>query len=296
VLDIRLLRYFAAVAEDGSFTSAARRLHVSQPALSQQIKVLERGLGVPLFVRTCTPVRLTPAGEQLLMHAYRVLRAADDATDAVRRYGAAHTGRLRVGVVIGGLYGILYPVLSGLREAVPDARFPVVQLGSPEQLTAVRRGDVDVALYRRTNQEKTRDLVVRPLRDDLMIAMLRTGHPAVTDSGRVRLADLAGERFVSFRRQSMPLVYDRCLQACHAAGFTPDIQDHCDDPLTLALAVVSGAAALTGAGMAVRFPGVVYALVEPDAPITQIAAVWHPDNANPLLPGFIDRVMAHRDG
>jgi DNA-binding transcriptional LysR family regulator len=293
-MDIRQLRYFSAVAEDGSFTTAARRLHVSQPALSQQIKVLERGLGVPLLVRSCTPVRLTPAGEQLLRHAYRVMRAADDAEDAVRSYGTARTGRLRVGVVVAGLYDILHPVLSELREKVPDARFPVVQLGSPDQLTAVRRGDVDVVLYRRTHEEPESDLVMKPLRDDLLIAALRAGHPAVGEGDRVRLADLAGERFVSFRRQRMPLVYDRCLAACHAAGFTPDIQDHVDDPLALALAVVSGAVALSGAGMAVRFPGVVYALTEPQTVITEIAAVWHPDNANPLLPVFIARLLARR--
>jgi DNA-binding transcriptional LysR family regulator len=294
LIDIRLLRYFSAVAEDGSFTTAARRLHISQPALSQQIKMLERGLGVALFIRSRTPVRLTPAGEQLLGHAYRVLRAADDAEEAVRSYSAARTGRLRVGVVSGGLYDILHPVLSSLREDVPDARFPVVQLGSPDQLTAVRRGDVDVALYRRTHDEPFADLVVKPLRDDLLIAALRAGHPAGGEDGLVRLADLADERFVSFRRQRMPLVYDRCTAACHAAGFTPDIQEHIDDPLALALAVIAGAVALSGAGMAVRFPGVFYALAEPITSIAEIAAVWHPDNDNPLLPGFVARLLAHR--
>jgi DNA-binding transcriptional LysR family regulator len=292
VLEIRLLRYFTAVAEDGSFTTAARRLHVSQPALSQQIRVLERSLGAPLFVRSIAPVRLTPAGEQLLPQAYRVLRAAHDAEDAVRMHSAARTGRLRIGVVIGGFYDMLHPVLSELRESVPDARFPVVQMFGRDQLAALRRGDIDVSLYRRTHDEDIADLAVRPLREDLMIAAVREGHPALK-SGRVRLADLARERFVSFRRSSMPLVYDRCLAACHDAGFTPDIQEHCDEPLALALAVVSGAVALSGAGMAVRFPGVVYALVEPEISTTDISVVWHHENTNPLLPDFVNRIEAH---
>jgi DNA-binding transcriptional LysR family regulator len=187
---------------------------------------------------------------------------------------------------------MLFPVLSELRESVPDARFPVVQIFGRDQLAALRRGDIDVSLYRRTHEEDIADLAVRPLRDDLMIAAVREGHPALK-SGRVRLAELAGERFVSFRRSSMPLVYDRCLTACHDAGFTPDIQEHCDEPLALALAVVSGAVALSGAGMAVRFPGVVYALVEPEIPTTDISVVWHQENTNPLLPDFVKRIEAH---
>ncbi|GAA2049618.1 LysR family transcriptional regulator [Catenulispora yoronensis] len=293
MFEVRLLRSFATIADHGSFTAAARALHLSQPALSQQIKALEHSVRTPLFVRSTTPVRLTPAGEALLRQAYRVLRAVDDAEDAMLGFAAARTGRLRVGVVAGGLYDILHPVLRDLLSALPDARFDVRRFWPQDQLAAVRRDDVDVCVYLRTTEDSEDDLRVLPLRDDHLIAILPEGHPAIRPDGTVRLADLAGERFASFRRRWMPVFYDRCLAACHAAGFMPNILEHCEDPMTMALAVCGGAAALSGAGMASRYPGLVYAPVEPRIAITEIAAVWQPDNENPLLPVFTDRVVAH---
>lgn len=292
MFEVRLLRSFATIADHGSFTAAARALHLSQPALSQQIKVLEHAVRTPLFVRSTTPVRLTPAGEELLRQAYRVLSAVDDAEDAMLGFATAHAGRLRVGVVAGGLYDILHPVLRHMSAAFPAARFPVRRFWPQDQLPAVRREDVDICLYLRTSEESESDLQVMPLRDDHMIALLPSGHPAVRADGSVHLPDLAGERFTAFRRRWMPIPYDRCLAACHAAGFTPDIAEHCEDPLTMALAVCGGAVALSGAGMAGRYPGLVYAPVEPRTAFTEIAAVWQPGNSNPLLPAFVERVAA----
>jgi len=134
--------------------------------------------------------------------------------------------------------------------------------------------------------------VSEPLRADRLIALVPNGHPAYRD-GAVELADLAGERFASFRRIWMPRVYDLCLAACHTAGFVPDIREYCDNPMTLALAVVGGAVALSGDGMSGRYPGVHYALTTPATYIADISAVWRPDSDNPLLPLFVSRVVEH---
>jgi DNA-binding transcriptional LysR family regulator len=293
VLEVRLLRSFAVVAELGSFTEAARHLHISQPALSQQIKALEHTLRTPLFVRSAGPTRLTPAGEHLLRHAYRVLTAVDDTADAMLGLASGGTGRLRVGVVVGGFWDILHPVLRSLAATLPDARFRVRQIPSQEQLAAVRQGDVEVALYRRIAEEPEDGLVLRPLRDDPLIAVVADGHPALRPDGTINLADLAGEHFVAFRRVWMPLTYDRCLAACHEAGFTPAIAEHCEDPLTLAFAVAGGAVALTGAGQAGRYPGLAYAPVTPARSIAEVSLVWRQDADNPLLPVFVEQVVAH---
>lgn len=293
MIEVRLLRSFAVIAELGSFTEAARHLHVSQPALSQEIKALEHQLRTPLFVRSAGPTRPTPAGEQLLRHALRVLAAVDDASDAMLGLASARTGRLRVGVVVGGFWDILHPTLRALAAIVPEARFRIRQIPSQDQLAAVRRGDVEVALYRRIAEEPEDGLVITPLRGDPLIAVVAADHPALRPDGTLRLADLAGERFVAFRRVWMPLTYDRCLQACHDAGFTPDIAEHCEDPLTMAFAVAGGAVALTGAGMAGRYPGLAYPPVTPARSIAEVSLAWRHDADNPLLPVFAEQVLAH---
>jgi LysR family transcriptional regulator, benzoate and cis,cis-muconate-responsive activator of ben and cat genes len=291
-VELRLLRYFVAIAEEGSFTAAAVRLRVAQPSLSEQIQRLERRLAATLVDRSAHPLRLTPAGEQLLAGAYRVLRAADEAEHAVRLVSAGRAGLLRVGLVRGGLYDLLLPVLRAMRQAAPSAEFPVRELRSGEQLAAVRRGEVDVALYRRTHADGLDGLCTRHIREDEMVAALPAGHPAGR-SGRVRLADLAGERFATFPRSTMPLVYDRCLQACRDAGFEPRLLSETEGPLALALAVASGGGvALTGAGTASRYPGVQYLPVDPPLSTAEIAAVWHPGCSSPLLQPFLAHVTA----
>jgi DNA-binding transcriptional LysR family regulator len=222
-----------------------------------------------------------------------VLTAVDDATDAMMALASARNGRLRVGVVIGGFWDVLHPVLRELSETVPEARFRVRQLASQDQFAALRRGEVEAALYRRTAEESEEGLVLTPLRGDPLIAVVAEDHPALRPDGTVHLADLAGERFVAYRRIRMPLTYDRCLQACHEAGFTPNIAEHCEDPLTMAFAVAGGAVALTGAGTAGRLPGLAYAPVTPARSIAEVSLAWREDADNPLLPLFAAQVMAH---
>lgn len=289
-MDLRLLRYFVAVAEERNFTAAARRLHVSQPALSQQVKLLERSLDAVLFDRSTQPLRLTAAGSQLLTGAYRLLRGAEDVDRAVRATAGGRAGMLRIGTTWGGLYDLLLPAMRALRAARPGVVLPVSQLGGQEQLAALRRDEVDVMLHRHTHRESFEGLERRVLFDDPMIAILPPGHPAGR-TGRVRLADLADEKFVMIGRQVKPLVFDRCVQYCHDAGFEMDVVDEVGDPMALALAVGSDErVSLSGAGMANRYAGVEYLLVEPLSGIAEVSAVWLPSCENPLLEPFLEAI------
>jgi DNA-binding transcriptional LysR family regulator len=295
LIEVRLLRYFAALAEEHSFTAAARRLHISQPSLSNQIRLMERRLGAPLIVRGSHPLVLTQVGEQVLAGAYRVLRAVDETEQNARAIATGQAGLLRIGFIHGGLYEIMLAALRSLRAELPAARFVPQQLRSEDQLTALRTGDVDVALYRRTHPYPLDGLASRPLRADRLIAVLPEDHPAAR-TGRVRLTDLAGESFVAFKRHHMPLVYDRCVQACRDAGFEPRIGTEFDDPLTLALAVGSGGhVALTGAGMSNRYPGLRYLPVDPPTFIADISVVWPAGRVSPLLAPFLATLDRHAD-
>ena len=287
-MDLRLLRYFVAVAEERNFTTAARRLNLSQPALSQQIKLLEHGLGALLIDRSAQPLRLTPAGTELLTGAYRVLLCAEDVERAVRASGTGNAGTLRIGTAWGGLYDMLLPALNTLRATRPGVHLPVTQVAGLNQLAALRRDELDVVLHRHTHKESFDGVERKVLFDDPLIALLPPGHPAGR-SGRVRLADLADERFVMIGRHAKPLAFDRCVQLCREAGFEMDVVAEVDEPMGLALAVGSASVvSLSGAGMANRYAGVDYLPVEPTVGIAQVSAMWLPTCRNALLEPFLD--------
>lgn len=289
-MDLRLLRYFVALAEERNFTSAARRLNVSQPALSQQLQLLERRLGAQLVDRATQPIRLTAAGEELLVGARRILQGVNDLDTSVRALGSGRAGSLRVGVTWGGLYDLMMPALRSLAEGRPGLQLSVVQLGGLDQLSALRRDEVDVVLHRETHFESYVALERRVLFDDPLIAMLPPGHPAGV-TGRVRLADLAGEQLVMISRIGKPLVFDRCLQLCRDAGFEPNVIAEVYEPMALAVAVAAQRmVGLSGAGMANRYPGVDYLPVTPTTGIAPVSVVWNPGTANPLVAAFVSRL------
>ena len=286
-MDLRLLRYFVALAEERNFTAAARRLNVSQPALSQQIRLLERRLGARLVDRAAQPLRLTPAGQELVAGARRILAEAAQVDASVREVGAGRAGLLRVGVTWGGLYDLVLPALRELGAERPRLRVTVAQLAGLEQLAALRRDEVDVVLHRENQVEELGSLESRFLFDDPLLAMLPQRHPAGR-SGQVRLADLAGERLVMISRAAKPLVFDRILRLCREAGFEPEVVEEVGEPMALALAVGGqGFVSLTGAGMANRYAGVDYLPVAPLTGIAKVSAFWSENCVNPLVPEFV---------
>lgn len=289
-MEIRLLRYFVALAEERNFTAAARRLNVSQPALSQQLQLLERRLGATLVERGTQPIRLTPAGEEFLVGARRILLGVDELDASVRAVGSGRAGSLRIGATWGGLYDLMMPALGSLVADRPGLQVSMVQVSGLDQLSALRRDEVDVVLHRETHFENFAGLERRVLFDDPLLAMLPPGHPAGR-TGRVGLADLAGERLVMISRAGKPLVFDRCLQLCREAGFEPEVAAEVVEPMALALAVATqGMVGLSGAGMSNRYPGVDYLTVTPTVGIALVSAVWNPAGANPLVAAFVHRL------
>jgi DNA-binding transcriptional LysR family regulator len=146
-VELRQLQYFVAVAEELHFGRAAQRLHIVQPAVSQQIRRLERELGVPLLDRTPRRVRLTTQGERLLAEARTVLAAADRTAAVAAQLALHDRGRLRVGTSP-GLSDRLEQILLTLRQDAPELQVELDNRPGLEQLDAVARGDLDLALVR----------------------------------------------------------------------------------------------------------------------------------------------------
>jgi DNA-binding transcriptional LysR family regulator len=218
-VELRQLRYFVAVAEELHFGRAAQRLHIVQPAVSQQIRRLERELGVTLLDRTPRRVTLTPSGQRLLAEARTVLAAADRTAAVAAELALGEKGSLRVGTSP-GLTARLQRGLHAIRLAVPDLPVELDNRPGSEQLAAVARGDLDLALVR--GIASWPGLQVVELAREPLVAAVPAAHP-LAGRAAVSLPDLATLPVRLPARECDPLFHDWMLAACREAGVTPQL-------------------------------------------------------------------------
>ncbi|MGW2157236.1 LysR family transcriptional regulator [Nonomuraea sp. NPDC001699] len=211
-MELRQLAYFVAVADEGGFGRAAERLHIVQPAVSQQVSRLERELGARLFDRSTRHVRLTEAGERLLPEAREVLAAAERARRAVTGHLEGATLRLGVSRAPGTR---LYPMLDRLD---PGLRVRLSKQGLAERLAAVRSGDLDAALVRLVDSAP--GLEFFPAWTEPLVVALPAGHPLAT-AGTLGLAQLGDLPVRLAPRERNPSFHDLVTGALARAGVDP---------------------------------------------------------------------------
>ncbi len=222
-MDIRRLRYFVAVAEEGHITRAAERLGIQQPPLSQQIRALETELDVQLFRRKPRGVEMTDAGRTLLADARRILSDVDGALARARRTARGEQGRIVVGFTSSAPFHPFVPrVIRRFRELYPRVSLVLEEGGTGDLVAALGAERLDAAFIR-SPAPASEGIAVHPLLEEPMVAALPSGHPLAPKSRKkpLPLADLATEPFVFYRRASGPGLHDAIVGACHAAGFTP---------------------------------------------------------------------------
>ncbi|WP_433678949.1 LysR substrate-binding domain-containing protein [Nocardia sp. CA-119907] len=218
-MELRQLRYFVTVAEELHFGRAAERLHIAQPAVSQQVRRLERELKVQLLDRSPRRVRLTEAGLRFLPAARSVLSAADQARASVADLAGARAEVFRLGTVT-GLGARLDTILDAFAERLPQVRIELVTLPVRERLAQVADGRLDAAFVRSPALEDTADLEYLHAWDDRLVAALPARHPLAAQES-VRLADLASVPLRLTERRNHPALVDLVLMSCQRAGFEP---------------------------------------------------------------------------
>ncbi|MEU6198929.1 LysR substrate-binding domain-containing protein [Streptomyces sp. NPDC047061] len=250
-MELRELRAFVAVAEEGGLSAAARRLHVSQPALSQTISGLERQLGVKLLVRGSGGVTATEAGTALLGEARAVLARHDQAVRLMAGYAGPGGGALRLGIPLELPPGLLDPALAELAEAHPETRVQARHLSTAEQLTALRAGELDVGFLRERPSGPEFDalLVVRE-RLGVLVAAEQAAELAGPDG--IPLDALAALRWVGFPRAGSPAWYDELTAVLRGHGL--DLGPEAPEGQTL-IADVKLAAVASGQAFALAPPG-----------------------------------------
>jgi DNA-binding transcriptional LysR family regulator len=257
-VETRLLRSFVVLAEEQHFGRAAARLHIAQPALSQQLKALEQQVGTRLLDRSTRRVGLTAAGALLRGRAQQLLADLDRTAADLALVAAGRSGRVRLGFVGTATYELLPSVARRVRAELPDVELVLrgEQL-APALLDGVLADELDLAVLRPGGPPPA-GLVLAELRREPLVVALPAGH-ALAGLEEVRLADLAGEPLVahpSGRRSTLqPLVLD----ACRDAGFEPEVIEVGETGTLVALVAAGlGFGLVPAAVRALRLDGVVY--------------------------------------
>ncbi len=285
-MELRHLRYFAAVADALHFGRAAAQLHVVQPALSQQIKRLERELGVPLLTRTRRHVQLTEPGRLFLQEARRVLAQSEVAVRTAQRAAVGDVGRLAVGFVEIAMWTAFPKILRAYRDRYPEVEITLNDRPIPRLLEGLAQGQFDIVCI--PLPLPGNGLGSKIIADAPLIAALPEGHP-LARRHRVPLTALAHEPFVGFPLSLRTRLIDDLLATCSNAGFAPRIVQEAE-PLHTIIALVSAGIGVTLAPAWVenfRRAGVVYRRITPAGPRFKLAVVWRAATLSSTVTKFI---------
>ena len=294
-MELRHLRYFVAVAEEGSVTRAAHRLGLQQPPLSQQLRALEDEIGVSLFDRSPRRVVLNDAGRLFLGNAREILASAQDAVENVRRFHRGEEGRVAIGFTSSASLHALAPrLIRAFRDRYPLVRFEVEESETYALLLALEERRIDVALLR-IPVASIAHLDSHTLASDGLVAALPRAHPLAAAEGPLPLAALAGEPFILYRRTDGPGIYDALLGGLRRAHFTPRVVDEVSRIIAAINLVAAGrGVTIVPASMGVLHRDLVaYRPLAPGPlPPLPLNLVHHCDNRSPAVANFIGAALA----
>ncbi|WP_141340731.1 LysR substrate-binding domain-containing protein [Bradyrhizobium sp. USDA 3458] len=240
-MDYRQLRYFIAVAEELSFSRAAKRLHVSQPPLSTQIKAMEEELGTRLLARTRRAVELTQAGQLLLEHARRAVSELDLASETVRRAARGEAGMIRVGFTGSvPMLDMFAELFRSFRASYPRVKIELRHMSTATQLRALADAELDVAIMRPPlDFRPAADLQVHVVWRDRLMVFLPLDHPLAGVKGALEMANLAEHEFVGMAESGCG-VGDQAAMLCRRAGFAPRVVQEAHELRTVLSLVAAG--------------------------------------------------------
>lgn len=298
-MELRHLRYFLAVAEEGQFTSAAERLAIQQPPLSRQIQALEDEVGFRLFVRLPRGVVLTPAGEAFAQDARHVFATLQTSVERSRRIARGEVGQVMIGLTSSAsFHPVTTDAIREFRRLHPDVGVDLIELNAAEVNEQLLSGRVDVAFLRKP-VESPAELAFALLDEEAMVAVLPQGHALLArERGKpmaVTLASLASDPWILIRRPGAQGMYADLLTACRTAGFSPNVAKEVPRMLS--------GIQLVAAGMGVTFvpasmqrysqAGAVYRPLKTASQVTApLTLCWRTTHHNDAAEGFVRFVIA----
>ena len=299
-MELRQLRYFLAVAEDLHFTRAAQRMHIAQPALSAQIRALEREVGGPLLDRSTRNVQLTEAGQALALEAAQIVQAADRALAEIRSIARREGQALAVGC-LGAPGDLLEEALDAMALRRPEATVDVQTFDYVSIWSSLEDGEVDLAVaYVPSGVAKIDGLDVLPLADEARFVVLSSSH-ALANRDELRPTDLADEVFIS-HPDVVPESWRDFWLLTDQLGRRPAVHPVRGDTVEKWLHLIQrGEGIDTCPAYVARYyawPTVRYVPLR-DAPPTTLAMLRRKRSGSPLVDAFRDTIVAaaaHRSG
>lgn len=292
-MELRHVRYFAAVAQYLNYSETSRRLHVAQPAISQTIFDLEEELGVKLLLRTKHSVKLTAAGTAFLRGAEEVLRRAEEAQQLAQRAARGEVGILGIGFFGTACSPILPALVQAYRRKFPDVELRLFELDPEEQLAAFDEGRIDLGFTRTLPSERSAEFEEEVVYTDQLAIALPAAH-ALAKQKVVRLKSLAGEPFVQFHRKGAPGMFDEVIAVCRRAGFSPRIINEPNFMATAMTLVESGlgVSLIPRCVRSLNRPQVVIRPIAPKSARIPLCVAWRKSARNPALAAFLDILRA----
>jgi LysR family hca operon transcriptional activator len=288
-MELRHLRYFVAVAEEGSLTVAAeRRLHTAQPSLSRQIRDLEYEVGAQLMIRSAHGIELTAAGRAFLDHARLALAQVDAAREAARRAAQPAKLSFALGFLTGKEIDWLPEAIRLLRDELPNLEITVSSQYSPDLADALVRGKLDVAFLRR--EARAADLMFMVVATEPFVVVLPSDHRLASYEA-INPQDMVGETFIAISNTA-PVTRKAVDDYLRRAGIdiTPD---HEADHLAMAMSLVAstrGVALLPAYARNLLPSSLVNRPLRGDVPTIDLVVGYSKTNTSPILKLFLSRI------
>jgi DNA-binding transcriptional LysR family regulator len=293
-MELRHLRYFTAVVECQGYRGASRRLHIAQPSISQAVSDLEDELGLKLFSRTGRNATVTPEGEIFYADAIRILQQAETAILTAKRAAQGEVGRLSIGFIGSATLSFLPDLIRRYKLEHPNVKLTLHDLYPVELDKACDRGEIDIAITRPLSLERSKSRQSRLLLHDPLIAVLPRSRKL--KNKKIRLAELADERFILFHRAGAPVVFDTIVGACRSQGFSPRVENEPNSMQTILSLVEAeeGVAVVPASISNLRSHGVRFVRLVPDLYLDLIVA-WQLGEPSAVVRTFLDFLNANTE-
>ncbi len=281
-LELKLLRSFCTVAEELHFRRAAVRLNATQSAVSQQVKELERRLGVPLFRRNRRLVELTEAGATLYQDAGEILAKAERTVLRAREAARGLRGTVTFGLIGAATFEAMPRLMAEVQSVAPEITFRFREMTAKEQMTALREGTIDAGMVRA--EPRGAGLALKTVMTEPVICLLPEGHPLARKE-RIAIAELEGEPILNLSRDYDPAAHDFYVALYRQAGFEPRIVEQVSQIATILFVIATaGCVGLGPAGWRVlQRKGVVIRDLEPPVPRVSTRLIWNPSRVGRAL-------------
>ena len=287
-MELRHLRYFTAIVQWKGYRQASRHLYIAQPSISQAVADLEGELGIKLFAREGRVAKLTPEGQVFYEEALKTLAQAERSITTAQRAAKGEIGTLGIGFMGFTSYLFLPDLIRKYKSRHPGVAMRLVEDVPGGQDIAFDRGEIDIAFTRPLSADRRAHYDTRLLFSEPLVAALCKARKV--RAKRIRIADLAGERFIVFQRSSSPAVFDTIVRVCNDNGFSPRLQNELNN-MNSVLATVEageGVAIIPASARNLRADNISFFRLQPDDVRIDFVAAWQKREPSVPLKLFLE--------